>query len=125
MHTYLLCNNKSEKETLRRNICIRILNPLNPYQLDESTSIFRGIRSNFSFLFHFSMKLMFANRIAPDGTLRYAASHLGLFCLPMSHKKYAKVNSNLKYVMFTGMHRGLIKRDAHMHIGNENMHLEA
>ena len=33
------------------------------------------------------MKIMSANRIGPDGTLRFAASHLGLFCMPMSHKK--------------------------------------
>ena len=46
--------------------------------------------SNFSFLFHFSMKFMKANRIAPDGTPHAAASHLGLFCLFMSHKKDAK-----------------------------------
>ena len=45
----------------------------------------------FSFLFHFSMKITLANRIAPDGTPRFAASHLGLFGLPtrMSHKKDA------------------------------------
>ena len=36
------------------------------------------------------MKFMKANRIAPDGTPRFAASHLGLFCLPMSHKKDAR-----------------------------------
>ena len=36
-----------------------------PYPLDESIFIFRGIRSNFSFLFHFSIKIMSANRIAP------------------------------------------------------------
>ena len=59
--------------------------------MDESTFIFRGIRSDFSFLFHFSMKIMSANRIAPDGTPRFAASHLGLFCLPMSHKKDARL----------------------------------
>ena len=35
------------------------------------------------------MKFMSANRIAPDGTGRFAASHLGLFCLPMSYKKDA------------------------------------
>ena len=29
-----------------------------PYHLGESTSIFRGNRSDFSFLFHFSMKFM-------------------------------------------------------------------
>ena len=31
------------------------------------------------------MKFMSANRIAPDGTPRLAASHLGLFCLAISH----------------------------------------
>ena len=29
------------------------------------------------------MKIKKANRIAPDGTLCFAASHLGLFCLPV------------------------------------------
>ena len=33
------------------------------------------------------MTFLCANRIAPDGTPRSAASHLGLNCLPMSHKK--------------------------------------
>ena len=33
------------------------------------------------------MKFMSANRLAPDGTPRFAASYLGLFCLPMSYKK--------------------------------------
>ena len=70
-----------------------LFNPLvtnglsHPYHLDGSTFINRSIRSDFSFLFHFSMKFMKANRIAPDGTLRFAASHLGLFCLPISYKK--------------------------------------
>ena len=58
-----------------------------PYHLDESIFIFRGIRSNFSFLFHFSMKFVSANRIAPVETSHFAASNLGLFCLPRSHKK--------------------------------------
>ena len=58
-----------------------------PYHLEESIFIFRGIRSKISFLFHFSMRFLSANRIAPDGTPRFTASHLGLFCLPMSHKK--------------------------------------
>ena len=44
-------------------------------------------RSDFYFLSHFSMKFLCANRIAPDGTPPSAASHLGLYCLPMSHKK--------------------------------------
>ena len=39
-----------------------------PYYLDESILIFRDIRSNYSFLCHFSMKIMYANRIAQDGT---------------------------------------------------------
>ena len=39
------------------------------------------------FLSNFSMKFLWANRIAPDGMPCSAASHLGLCCLPMSHKK--------------------------------------
>ena len=49
------------------------------------------------------MEIVSANRIAPDGTPRFAASHLGLFCLPMSHKKNAKliwVNNALQDVDF-------------------------
>ena len=58
------------------------------YQLEESTFIFRGVRSDFYFLSHFSMKFVCANKIAPDGTPpHFAASHLGLCCLPLSHKK--------------------------------------
>ena len=37
------------------------------------------------------MKIMLAKRIAPDGMPRFAASYLGLFCLPMSHKKDARL----------------------------------
>ena len=37
------------------------------------------------FIFYLTlMKFFCANRIVPDGTPRSAASHLGLFCLPMS-----------------------------------------
>ena len=61
----------------------------NLYHLDSSTFIFKTTMSNFSFLFQFSMKFMSANRIAPDRTSRFAASHLGLFSLPMSYKKDA------------------------------------
>ena len=73
------------------------INPLetnglsHPYQLDESTFVLRGIRSDFSFLFHFSMKIMLPNRIAPDGTPLFAVSHLGLICLPISNKKDARL----------------------------------
>ena len=35
------------------------------------------------------MTFMSVDRIAPDWTPRFAASVLGLFCLPMSHKKDA------------------------------------
>ena len=61
------------------------------YQIGESTFIFRGVRNDFSFLFHFLMKFLLANGIAPDGTPRFAVSHLGLSCLPMSHKKDARL----------------------------------
>ena len=63
------------------------------YQLDESTFIFRGVRNDLYLLSHFSMKILCANRMAPDGTPRSAASHPGLFCLPtcMSHKRDARL----------------------------------
>ena len=61
------------------------------YHLGESTVNFRGVRSEFDYLFHFSMKFLLANRIAPDGMPPSAASHLGLFCLPMSHKRDARL----------------------------------
>ena len=57
------------------------------YYLDESTFILRGFSWEFDFLFHFSVKFLQANRIAPDGKPRSAASYLGLFCLPMLHKR--------------------------------------
>ena len=60
------------------------------YQLGEST-FFRGVRSDFLYLSHFSITFLQANRIAPDGTPRSAASHLGLCCLPMSHKRDARL----------------------------------
>ena len=43
------------------------------------------------------MKFLCANRIAPDGTPRSAASHLGLYCLPMSHKRDARLVNNCKF----------------------------
>ena len=45
----------------------------------------------FIFLLHVSLKFFSANRIAPDGTPHSAASHLGLFYLPRSHKKDARL----------------------------------
>ena len=83
---------EKEEEGRSRPSFVLIVNPLvtnelsHPYHLDESIFIFRGIRINFSFLFHFLMKIMSANRIAPGGMPHFAASHLRLFCLPMSHK---------------------------------------
>ena len=55
-----------------------------PDHLGESTFIFRGIRCNFSFFFSFFNVIKQLN-------WRCAASHLGLFCLPMSHKKDTRV----------------------------------
>ena len=62
-----------------------------PYHLDGSTFISRVVRSNFSFLFHCSTKIKIANRKAPTGTPRFAASHLGQICLPVSNKKDARL----------------------------------
>ena len=48
------------------------------YQLGESTFICRCVRSDFYFFSHFSMKFLCANRIAPNGTPRSAASERGV-----------------------------------------------
>ena len=53
------------------------------------------------------MKVLCANRIAPDGTPRSAVSHLELCCLHVSHKKddrlirveyerFKKLDSNMR-----------------------------
>ena len=51
------------------------------YQLDEST-----------FIFFMGVNFLYANSIAPDGRLHSMASHLELYCLPMFHKKDARLN---------------------------------
>ena len=61
------------------------------YQMGESTFILKGVRGDFYFSSHFLMKFLCANRLAPDGTPRSTASHLGLCCLPMSHKRDARL----------------------------------
>ena len=61
------------------------------YQLAESVVILWDTRSDFNFLFHFLMKVLIANSIAPDGMPCSVASHHGLQCLPMSQKKDARL----------------------------------
>ena len=74
-----------------------LFNPLNDEWTCPSLSFghihfqFRGIWSNFNIIFHFSMNFLLANRIALDGMQHYAASHLGLYHLPISHKKDARL----------------------------------
>ena len=66
----------------------------NPYVTnDESNFIYRGIGSIFifTFIFFFDYKFMLSHNIAPDGTPRSATSHLGLFYLPTSDKKDARL----------------------------------
>ena len=90
----------------RRNPLVLSVNPYmtngfsHHYHLGESTLIFRGVRSDFEFLFYFLKKFLYANRIAPDVTPRSAASHLGLFCLPMSHKRDAWLNFYMLRIIF-------------------------
>ena len=57
-----------------------------PYHLDESISVLRVVGWYFSFLFNF-----FKKYADPDQTPHSAASDLGLHCLPMSHKKDARL----------------------------------
>ena len=79
------------------NICNSFLNSFmpnvfsHPYQLDESISNFRVVGWYDSFLFKFYKKLLFANSGEPHKTPHFAASDLVLHCLPMSHKKNARL----------------------------------
>ena len=75
-----------------------LFNPLvtnglsHPYHLDGSTFIFTDIRGIFFHIFiSFFDEIHKISKIAPDGKPRFAASHLRLFCLPMSHKKNARL----------------------------------
>ena len=61
----------------------------------------------FLFLFNISMKFMSAKSIAPDGTPGFAASYMGLFSLPMSHKKDAMlilVDTNTRLTLIPQNH---------------------
>ena len=59
-----LCSSVRLQERFSREGNLKNLNPLvtnglsHPYHLDESTFIFRDIRSNISILFHSSMKFL-------------------------------------------------------------------
>ena len=68
------------------------------YHLDESTFIFRGTRSDFVFIQFFYIFIK-ANRISPNGTPSFATSHLGVFCLRLSHDTRASdsYEFNLKF----------------------------
>ena len=54
----------------------------------------------FKFSYNFFMKILLANRIAPDEMPHFAASHLGLYCLPMSNKKDVRL-IRLKHTTYT------------------------
>ena len=58
------------------------------HELVESTFVLRGVRSDFNFYLIFD-EISPCKRNAPGGTPRprSATSHLGLYCLPMSHRK--------------------------------------
>ena len=52
-----------------------------PYHLDESIFIFIS----------FFDQNHLSKQNGPHGALLYAALHVGLLCLPMSHKKYVRL----------------------------------
>ena len=58
------------------------------YNLCESIAILMGTRSDFEFLSIFFGDLFFLSKQnSPRWDAAFAVSHLGLYCLPMSHKK--------------------------------------
>ena len=70
------------------------------YQLDESTSNFGVVEWYFFILIQILKETSVSK---PDQTPRFVASNLVLHCLPMSHKKTARliwVNHTMKQVFF-------------------------
>ena len=63
------------------------------YHLGEFTFTFKRISCDFKFLFTFSIIFSPNKQIAPDGMPHFAASHLGLYCLHMCHKKDARAEN--------------------------------
>ena len=68
----------------------------NPYHLDEFTIAVSDIKRNITFLFHFSMKNMPANRIAPAFCGVTSGANLFVY-VP---KKDARLNTQYVYFMF-------------------------
>ena len=62
-----------------------------PFQMDESISNLRVVGWYFSFLFKFKKKFLQATSREPDQMPSIVASDLVLHCLPMSHKKDARL----------------------------------
>ena len=56
-------------------------------RMDFPAVFVRSIWSDFEFYLHFSMKSLLAKRIFSDRTLHFAVSNVGLYRLPLSHKK--------------------------------------
>ena len=65
-----------------------------PYHLGDPTSIL-GASGLILIFTSFFDENPFSKRIAPDGAPRSAASQLGLYFLPMSHKKTPGLNGLL------------------------------
>ena len=61
------------------------------YQLEQSIFVLRDVGWYFSLVFKFKWNFVQANSRDTDQTQRFAASGLGLHCLPMSHKKDARL----------------------------------
>ena len=55
--------------------------------------------SYFFIFIHILKELLFANGGEPDQTPRFAASDLVLYCLPMSHRKDARIAIDMFWAM--------------------------
>ena len=88
-----------------RIIGFNVFNPFKPnrisqsYKLDRSISVLMDVGWYFSFAFKFKYNILLANSEDSGQTPRYAASDLGLHCLPMSHKKDA-INVWVNIIIF-------------------------
>ena len=71
------------------------------YQWDRYISVLRVVSRYFTFSFKFSLNILLANSGDPHQMPHSVPSDLGLHCLPMSHKKEARllwVNMKHNYI---------------------------
>ena len=86
----ILCRESEMRASATKNLNPYLMNGFpHHYHLGESTFIFRGVTGVILNFIQFFDENVLSKQNSPRWD---AAWHLGLFCLPMSHKRDARLN---------------------------------